>query len=211
MKVHYIWIGTEEIPFKYLDNFKKCTSLNPIFSFQIWKNHDCINILDEYGLSNYWLELTFICKCNLLKYLILHKFGGIYTDFDITWKISFTKILNDFNFGYNDLILTVLDNNPININNNLVDLLDDPFIVSKPNILGACINYCKNRNKLKYDGDFFIKNKQLKIHDLEPIGPFGLTEWIYFNNIKFSSFHQSMLLDKNGYFGKHEQKTIWKS
>jgi hypothetical protein len=101
--------------------------------------------------------------------------------------------------------------NSIFINNNLVDLLDDPFIVSKPNILGACINYCKNRNKLKYDGDFFIKNKQLKIHDLEPIGPFGLTEWIYFNNIKFSSFHQSMLLDKNGYFGKHEQKTIWKS
>ena len=91
---------------------------------------------------------------------------------------------NDFEFGYHDLILTILDNNPIQINGKLVELMDDPFIISKPNILGSCINYCKNRTDLKYDGEIYTHTQELKIHKTEPIGPFGLTEWLYKNNIK---------------------------
>jgi len=211
MIVHYIWIGADEVPIPYLNNFRKCVALNPSFQFQIWKNQDCTNLLNEHELLEYWSSLTFACKCNLLKYLVLHKFGGIYTDFDIKWKIPFIKILNDFDLGYHDLILTILDNNPIQVNGKLVELMDDPFIVSKPNILGGCINYCRNRTDLKYDGEIYKNIQELRIHKTEPIGPFGLTEWLYKNNIRFAGFHQMTLLDHSGYFGEHEQRMNWKN
>ena len=209
LTVHYIWIGTD-VPSKYLSNFQKCASLNPNYNFQIWKTDDCVKLLKEHDLLEYWSTLSFICKCNLLKYLILNKFGGIYTDFDITWKVKFDKILYDFNFPGVDLLLTIIDNNPIRVDGQLVQLYDDPFIVSKPNILGSCINFCKNRKDLKYDGELYKTTKTLKTHTLEPIGPFGLTEWLFKHPTKINAFNQSVLLDHNGYFGIHEQKGAWR-
>lgn len=211
MKVNYIWIGTQEVPSKYISNLQKCASLNPNFQFQVWRNEECINLLQENNLFDYWTTLSFICKCNLLKYLILDKFGGIYTDFDIAWKVPFIKILNDFNFANVDLIATILDSNPIIVGNQPINLVDDPFLASKSNILGNCIEYCKNRTDLKYDGEIYLSTKELKTHKTEPIGPFGLTEWILNSNIKVSTFTQSTLLDHNGFFGVHDQKMNWKN
>ena len=199
--VHYIWIGNNNIPDKYLLNFKKCVDLNRQFSFTIWKNEDCLQLIREYELEDIFTSLSFICRCNLLKYLILHKFGGIYTDFDIAWKQPFVKIINDFNFPIVDLILTSTNENT---------LMDDPFIISKPNILGNCIAYCRRRTKLKYDGEAYERTKQLVVHKLEPFGPFGLTEWLDFDKVNYSYFPQATLLDNKGFFGIHEQKSYWK-
>ena len=179
MDVNYIWIGGE-VPLHYMNNYNKCFKLNPQFSFNIWRNEDCLDLISEFGLTEIFNSLSFICKCNLLKYAILHKFGGIYTDFDITWKQPFLKIMND------------------------------PFIISKPNIFGSCIAYCRNRTQLKYDGEIYESTGQLKIHKLEPFGPFGLTEWLSYDKINYSHFLQETLLDTNGFFGVHQQKSIWK-
>ena len=199
--VHYIWIGGE-IPNRYLNNFKKCNQLNKSFHFNIWKDNDCLALVKEYDLLDIFTPLSFIGKCNFLKYLVLHKFGGIYTDFDIEWKIPFTKIMNDYNLDNVDIIIST-SNNPL--------LIDDPFIISKPNIFGSCITYCMNRTNLKYDGDILVKTGRKEIHQLEPFGPFGLTEWIRNNKISFNSFSQQDLLDHKGYFGIHEQKSNWKA
>ena len=200
--VHYIWIGSNEIPSQYLNNYNKCLKLNPQFSFNIWKNEDCLKLIEEYKLTEIFNSLSFICKCNLLKYVVLDKFGGIYTDFDISWKYPFIRIINDFNFPIVDIILTITEN-PV--------LFDDPFIISKPKILGSCIEYCKNRTNLKYDGELYLKTNQKVIHKLEPFGPFGLTEWITNNKININYFPQETLLDHKGFFGIHEQKSTWKN
>ena len=94
--VHYIWIGGSEIPPNYLTNYQRCTQLNPYFNFKVWRNEECLQLVSEYGLMDIFSPLTFICKYNLIKYIILHKFGGIYTDFDIEWNISFDKIINEY-------------------------------------------------------------------------------------------------------------------
>jgi hypothetical protein len=200
--VHYIWIGNNEIPLQYLNNYNKCLKLNPQFSFNIWKNEDCLKLVEEYKLTEIFNSLSFICKCNLLKYIVLDKFGGIYTDFDIDWKQPFIKISNNFNFPIVDIVLTITEN-PI--------LFDDPFIISKQGILGDCIEYCKNRTNLKYDGELYLNTNQIKIHKLEPFGPFGLTEWINEKKINVNYFHQDTLLDHKGFFGIHEQKSTWKN
>ncbi len=201
MDVHYIWIGGSEISPPYLANYQKCVRLNPLFRFKIWKNEECLQLVEEYGLMETFISLTFICKCNFLKYLILHKFGGIYTDFDIKWKQPFSKIINDYRFPSVDVILTQVHEGWI----------DDPFIISKPNIFGGCITYCKNRTNLKMDGELLINTGKKEIHRLEPFGPFGLTEWLRHNKINFSYFNQQDLLDHKGFFGVHDQRSTWKA
>lgn len=209
MNVHYIWLGNDIIPQNYMNNFQRCAGINSGFFFQIWKNNDCLNLLEENNLTEYWGGLTFICKYNLVKYLILDKFGGVYTDFDISWKQPFSKVMLDFRFGEVDIISTVLDASFID-DGVRYPLIDDPFIISKPGILGPCIEYCKNRTNLKHDGDIYLKTGQLVIHKSEPIGPFGLTEWALKNQIKIAYFAQQGMLDHNGYFGNHLQKNNWK-
>ena len=200
MDVNYIWIGGE-VPLHYMNNYNKCFKLNPQFSFNIWRNEDCLKLVSEFGLIEMFNSISFICKCNLLKYIVLHKFGGIYTDFDITWKQPFLKIMNDFNYPNVDIVLTSTNENT---------LMDDPFIISKPNIFGSCISYCRNRTQLKYDGEIYKKTGQLKTHELEPFGPFGLTEWLEHDKINYSYFSQQTLLDNKGFFGVHQQKSTWK-
>lgn len=209
MKVHFIWIGENEIPPIYINNYNKCFRLNYGYSFLIWKNNDCISLLKEYNLFDYWVGLSFICKCNLLKYLILDKFGGIYTDFDIDWKIPFNKIINDFGFPYKDIIITSIPRSYLTKNNQLTSLIDDPFIISKPGIFKSCIDYCINRTDLKKDGEYYFETGELRTHKLEPIGPFGLTEWLNQNDINYTHFSQETLLDHKGYFGSHAQKMTW--
>jgi hypothetical protein len=200
-QAHYIWIGGSDIPELYINNFQKCIRINPDFDFTIWRTNECLQLVEEYKLMEVFKPLTFICKCNFLKYLILHKFGGVYTDFDIEWKHPFSKIMNNYNFpGGSDLVLTSVD----------PTLMDDPFIIAKPNIMGKCITYCKNRTNLKYDGDLYKKTGVKKTHDLEPFGPFGLTSWLQTDKVNFTFFPQETLLDHNGFFGTHQQKGNWK-
>lgn len=200
-RVHYVWIGNSEIPGPYINNFQRCARLNPGYDFTIWRNDDCLQLVHEHGLMDVFTPLTFICKYNLIKYLVLHKFGGVYTDFDIEWKQPFDRIMNNYNFpGGVDLVITSV--NPT--------LLDDPFIIVKSNIMGRCIGFCKNRILLKYDGELYEKTGQKKTHESEPFGPFGLTEWLQNDKINFTFFPQETLLDYNGFFGAHQQKGNWK-
>ena len=67
-----------------------------------------------------------------------------------------------------------------------------------------------NRTNLKYNGDLYLDTGYLVIHEAEPIGPFGLTEWLYNNKIKLASFSQEVYLDcYNGIYGLHEQNMTW--
>ena len=209
MLIHYIWIGSNSIPQEYLFNLEKCKQLNPHCEFKIWKDKDCLQLLiNDY---EYWSSLpTLISKCGYLKYLILDKFGGIYSDFDIEWKVPFDAILKE-NKTDNKLLLTFNPFASTIIDNKNIYLLDDPFIYSEPSVLGDCIQYCKSRTELKNDGDWYLKTGELRQHPLEPIGPFGLTEWVYYNDIDIDFFSQVGFIDQfQGKYGIHKQQTNWK-
>jgi len=212
MLVHYLWIGSDKVPYSYFNNIDQCIKLNPDFDFNVWDDKKCLDLLEEYGMVDYWNNLpTFISKCCMVRYLILDKFGGIYTDFDIWWNKPFNEIFDTFYKGA-DLLLTYNDYSSMVIDNKQVNVLDDPFIFSKPGILKPCVEYCKTRTDLINDGDIYLATGELKQHRLEPVGPFGLTKWIYKFNIKFDSFPQNRYLDQfNGEFGIHDQKTNWKN
>lgn len=201
MIVHTIWLGSD-IPVRYQVNIKTHQQLNPGFHFIHWSDNDVIKLLTEYNLIDLYNTLSFISKFNLAKYIVLDKFGGVFTDLDIKWKKPFTQIMNDYNFNQVDLILTHSAYPNFYINNELTVLLDDPFIISKQGILNRCIDYRLNR-VLRIDPT------TNKTHKAEPIGPFLLTEWVYNNKIKVSVFNQENYLDWNGYYGNHEQLGLW--
>jgi hypothetical protein len=201
MIVHTIWLGSD-IPVRYQSNIKTHQQLNNGFHFIHWSDNDVIRLLTEYNLLDLYYTLSFINKFNLAKYIILDKFGGVFTDLDIKWKKSFAQIINDFNFNQVDLILTHSAYSDFYIENKLTVLLDDPFIISKQGILNECVNYRINR-ELRIDP---VTNK---VHKVEPIGPFLLTEWVHYNNIKVSVFSQEHYLDGVGYYGNHEQLGLW--
>jgi|694.fasta_scaffold00835_70 hypothetical protein len=193
MMIHYVWIGGD-IPVKYLPNIKICSQLNPGYQIIYWKDNDVNNIISEFGLIDLFNSLSFMGKCNLAKYTILAKYGGIITDLDIKWKKSFYQIQIDNNFPQVDLILTY----PF-----IKELFDEAFIIAKPGLFKDCIEYSKQRINLKID---ISTGKQ---HKLEPIGPFLLTEWVNNKNINFTYFSQALYLDGNGHYGNHEQLGLW--
>ena len=201
MIVHTIWLGSD-IPVRYQVNIKTHQLLNPGFHFIHWSDNDVIKLLTEYNLIDLYNTLSFISKFNLAKYIVLDKFGGVFTDLDIKWKKPFIQIMNDYNFNQVDLILTHSAYPNFYINNKLTALLDDPFIISKQGVLSECINYRINRT-------LRIDPSTNKIHKAEPIGPFLLTEWVHNNKIKTSVFNQENYLDWNGYYGNHEQLGLW--
>jgi len=86
---------------------------------------------------------NFINKYATIKYEILSKYGGVYTDLDIKWKIPFTKIQQIHNPA---------NNNPLIFSHGVYTryyvkgiqkaVLDDPFIIANiPNLMGECLEY----------------------------------------------------------------------
>jgi mannosyltransferase OCH1-like enzyme len=79
--IHQIWIGPKKMPEKYMDTWK---NLHPDWTYMRWtdkeiaehfpkgfKNQKHINEIEEWA-----------GKADMIRYEILHKFGGIYVDAD---------------------------------------------------------------------------------------------------------------------------------
>ena len=207
--IHFIWIGNQQIPNQYIENYKRSVSLNYDYTHKLWDNMLTQELVQQYGLVDYYTTLSFICKCNLLKYLILHKEGGVYSDLDIKWNRPVSKILNDYPTTI-DILLTLQTTGAMLIDGALVPIMDDPFIVARPNIMGQCIAFCQNRTTFVNDGDLHLEKGITQTHILEPVGPFGLTEWIHSTKQKIGFFPQKDLLDHVGWYGVHTQKMNWK-
>lgn len=193
MMIHYIWIGGD-IPVKYMPNIKLCAQLNPGYQITYWRDNDIASLISKFNLIELYNSLSLMGKCNLAKYTVLAKYGGIVTDLDIKWKKPFYQIKQDNNFPQVDLILTY----PFT-----PELFDEAFIITKPGLFNDCIEYSKQRVDLKID---ISTGRQ---HKLEPIGPFLLTEWINMKSINVSYFSQANYLDGNGHYGNHEQLGLW--
>lgn len=85
--IHQTWKTKERyrIPKKYYKAIDSWSKLNPEFKHIIYDDHDCIEFIKYYypqyiNLYNQ-LELP-VQKADVFRYLIIHQYGGIYTDFD---------------------------------------------------------------------------------------------------------------------------------
>lgn len=190
--VHYIWVGTAEIPTHFMLNYQTTLKMNNEYTFKIWKENDIIPILDEY--KNLFTTSSLYHKLQLAKYMISHIYGGIYSDFDIEWKESFDIISTTFTEC--NLVLPKRKSLYFFNHGQKTTMIDDFVIMSTPGIMKSFLDFCINRTERKDDRT-------------EPFSVYALTEWcLGQTNIQFLTPEQ-IYDHPDCTFGYHYNNRTW--
>jgi hypothetical protein len=100
--IHQIWIGPNKRPDKWIDTFRiDYINKNPEYQYILWNEDNIDSLFTEFPIYRivYDLEYTYNGKSDILRYLILYNYGGIYLDSDSVWinDKSFDKLLEEVN------------------------------------------------------------------------------------------------------------------
>lgn len=185
--VHYIWVGNKKVPEKFMDNFNRTKQMNPDYEFKIWTDLD-------FDSNEFYSESSLFHKLQLARYTTMDKFGGLYSDFDIHWKLNFDEVYSLFD----DADMIFPKRNSLHFYNRgmKTDLIDDFVIISKPNLTNEFLKYCEVRTERR---DSIT----------EPYSVYALTEWLLGkNNIKFLT-HNQIDTDESCTVAIHDNKKTW--
>ncbi len=101
--IHQIWIGPKPMPELYKRYAATCKALNPDFEYRLWTNKDVDQILN---ISPQHKRLHKVYKDgniyngqkDVLEYMILYKYGGVFMDMDFDCKESLKPLHYQYNF-----------------------------------------------------------------------------------------------------------------
>jgi hypothetical protein len=194
--VHYIWVGSDPIPESYKANVNRAMSINPDYTFKIWTESEIIPILNEYATQ--YQHSTIFHKLQIARYIILDKFGGLYSDLDIWWKIKFDTV---YGIIADDCELVFPKRNSLYFYNRgqKTDLIDDFVIIAKPGKTKKFLKYCE-QNQGKRDS----KNPKT-----DPYSVYALTEWLFTEDKKAFLNHKLISSAPESLFAVHVNKTTW--
>ena len=88
--LHFVWIGGEPLPSKYVENMEKWKQHHPNWETRLWK---------EIPEDVEWRWITCVEKrpvmlADLLRFEVVHRHGGVYADLD-TWPVqSIERVLD---------------------------------------------------------------------------------------------------------------------
>ncbi len=109
--IHFIWIGPRPFPKDSIDNLKSWKQFHPHWHFYFWTDSADRplpipgmqrKLIQEYdfgpfttllGLTDNWGE-----KADLIRYMILYKEGGIYSDHDVEAFRSLSPLAKSYDF-----------------------------------------------------------------------------------------------------------------
>lgn len=97
--IHQIWIGPNPEPIIWTNTFKiDYIKNNPTYEYKLWDNEKVSELINKYPTLKivYDLEPTWNGKSDILRYVILKEYGGIYIDADSVWvnNKSFDDLIN---------------------------------------------------------------------------------------------------------------------
>jgi hypothetical protein len=130
--IHQIWIGENKMPSIWMDTYKNdYVNMYKDYKYILWNESNIARLFDEFPIYKivYELECTYNGKSDILRYLILYKYGGIYIDADSVW-------INNKNY---DELLEQVNNSGV-------------FVSSEPNstaICGGIMGSTKNNIHMK--------------------------------------------------------------
>ena len=191
--VHYIWVGTNEVPAHFMFNYEKTKQLNPGYKFQIWTEEDIIPLLGEFEETFH--NSSLFHKLQFGRYLVLNHYGGVCCDFDIEWKENFDYVYSLFE--EKDLVFTKRNSLYFYNRGKKTTLLDDYVMIGKPGLTKSFLEFCFNRTERKQD-------------ETEPISVYALTEWcLGKDNIGFFT-HDQIYDNPDCSIAYHENKKTWR-
>lgn len=190
--VHYIWVGTNDVPTHFMLNYENTKTINDGYVFKIWKDADIIPILDTY--TELFYSGSLFHKLQLAKYMITHTFGGVYCDFDIEWKVGFDSIKEAF--GNHTLILPKRKSLYFFNKGQKTTMVDDFVIISSPQITKSYLDFCITRKEQKED-------------KTEPFSVYALTEWCLDRTDVGFLTPEQIYNDPTCTFGYHYNQRTW--
>lgn len=190
--VHYIWVGTAEVPTHFMLNYENTLEMNRGYSFKLWKDRDILPLLDTY--TDRYITSSIFHKLQIAKYMVSNTFGGIYSDFDIEWKVPF-NVVTDL-FGEYELVLPKRKSLYFFNRGQKTTMIDDFVIISKPQITKSYLDFCLVREEQKDD-------------KTEPFSVYALTEWCLGNNNVGFLTPEQIYDDPTCTFAYHYNKRTW--
>lgn len=191
--IYLIFISDDEKEMDELmiNNIENTKKLNPEYKINLFNKNDCIKFIKQnYSireLNAFYKLNSYAYRSDLVRYLLLYKFGGIYMDIRMVCKYSFDKIFNKNTEFFvckdcykdcitNGFIISIkqhiflkktIDNVLFNIENNIYG--PDALYPTGPRIFGKCIDL-KNINEFTYigqhksskKGNFLYNHNKLK-------------------------------------------------
>ena len=96
--IHQIWIGPKKIPNYWTNTFSELyIENNKDYKYKIWNNDNYLNELNKYPVLKIIFNefVSYCCKADILRLIILYEYGGIYIDADSVWLYnkSFDELL----------------------------------------------------------------------------------------------------------------------
>jgi mannosyltransferase OCH1-like enzyme len=75
---------TKILPVKYIQWSNTWKAMNPDFSYYLYDDNDCLTFIRNWypQYKRFYLSLSPVERADIFRYLILHKYGGIYADID---------------------------------------------------------------------------------------------------------------------------------
>ena len=159
--IHQTW-KTKEIPEQFIDINKKLLELHPDYEYKLWTDKENLDFIKKeypFLLKLYESYPNNIQRVDLVRYCILHKYGGIFLDLDFLVMRKFDSLINNKQciFG-------------LEPSKNMENWKKDKIVC---NAWMACIpNHPFFKNIIDYS-----QNEKLDLNDvLSSTGPFFLTE-----------------------------------
>jgi hypothetical protein len=199
--IHQIWLqGEKSVPEKYQKYTIKWIEMHPDYEYKFWDTHSIEQLLKEDypEYIEHWYEFTdHIHRSDYGRIFILHKYGGMYTDFDSFPLKPIDGLFEQIEFNYD----TPMDINCIKNNKNINkydiilasrDILDkrlnmtylnNSTMFSIPNcniwldFVNTCLHLLKSNDSLIPYFGYMVQNKKNNILDRIMILPFT-----YINN-----------------------------
>eukprot|EP00906_Rhabdomonas_costata_P018701 RCo027276 len=83
---HQIWISANPLPPNWADAHQTWVQLHPTWTPMEWNTTSCRALLQEHypWFLPQWDEYDlYIQRADVCRYFVLHRFGGVYADYDI--------------------------------------------------------------------------------------------------------------------------------
>ncbi|KAL4229091.1 hypothetical protein ACF0H5_012130 [Mactra antiquata] len=123
--IHQQWFD-HNVPCRFHDNIRSFLILNPDYEYYIWTIESARRLIQERHVD---LLETFdnykdsIRRANMIKYVVLYEYGGIYADLDIKCLRNLDRIINNYSCVLVPepyVVTTLIYNTELTITNSLM-------------------------------------------------------------------------------------------
>lgn len=96
-RVHQIWLEGP-VPDKFENNTNSLKSTHCDWEYKLWREADILKLIEDHypeHVELYNMYPYMIQKCDVARYFILHRYGGLYADLDIFFSENIDHALGN--------------------------------------------------------------------------------------------------------------------